>query len=349
MLGGLIAGALGGVAKAGMDIADTAIKNRDEDTRRMQGLADRKALIEAEMDLKLKRELAENEREAAAFEKAQDGGRALAAKQDTTSIKGLAGQIGGDAPVADDAEYQKLAADPAVRKIWEDAGYVKARPESGMVALELQAAREQGAPATVRRELDATLKATRAAEAMAVKQSQDDRRLDAKEKADAARAETDSRRADAAQRSADAAMVRAERAGAGGSRAGENLTREERLRYTSLLNETGKRISETERALQKINSTTRRIRPGSSEDQEKQLLISSLNDLKAERQTYQGMLAKETADANKPSAAKGGEPKPASAAPAATPPISLLKEGFATRFKDGQVWTLKGGKAVKVD
>lgn len=321
MLGGLIAGALGGVSKAGMQIADTAIKNRDEETRRVQGLADRRAAIEYEMDLRLKRELAENEREATAFERAQEGGRTLAAKQDTGTIKGVASQVGGDAPMADDAEYEKLAADPAVRKVWEDAGYVPDRPESGMVALELQAAREQGAPASVRKELDATLKATRAAEGAAKKAALDERKQDAKDKADAARAENDAKRADAAQRSADAAMVRAERAGSGGgggsSKSGDNLTREERLRYTSLLNETGKRISETERALQKINSTTRRIRPGSTEDQEKQMLISSLQDLKEERKTYQSMLAKETAGAAKEPAAPDVKPKPA--APAVKP------------------------------
>lgn len=324
MLGGLIAGALGGVSKAGMQIADTAIKNRDEETRRVQGLADRRAALEYEMDLRLERELAENEREATAFERAQEGGRTLAAKQDTGTIKGVASQVGGDAPMADDAEYEKLAADPAVRKIWEDAGYVPNRPESGMVALELQAAREQGAPASVRKELDGTLKATRAAEATAKKAALDERKQDAKDKADAARAENDSRRADAAQRSADAAMVRAERAGSGGSgnsKSGDNLTREERLRYTSLLNETGKRISETERALQKINSTTRRIRPGSTEDQEKQMLISSLQDLKEERKTYQSMLAKETAGAAKDPAAPDAKPKPA--APAVAKPTTL--------------------------
>lgn len=45
----------------------------------------------------------------------------------------------------------------------------------------------------------------------------------------------------------------------------------------------------------------------------------------------------------------GGAPKPA-ATPAAssTPPASMLKEGVRTKFKNGEVWTLQGGKPVKV-
>lgn len=53
----------------------------------------------------------------------------------------------------------------------------------------------------------------------------------------------------------------------------------------------------------------------------------------------------------------GGAAAPAALAPAAagasapkssTPPVSLLKEGVATTMNDGSVWTLRGGKAVKV-
>lgn len=47
------------------------------------------------------------------------------------------------------------------------------------------------------------------------------------------------------------------------------------------------------------------------------------------------------------SGAWSGRPAPA-AAPGATPPVSALKEGVATKFKNGQVWTLKGGQPVRV-
>lgn len=40
-------------------------------------------------------------------------------------------------------------------------------------------------------------------------------------------------------------------------------------------------------------------------------------------------------------------PAPA-AAPSATPPVSALKEGVATKFKNGQTWTLKNGKPTQV-
>ena len=44
-------------------------------------------------------------------------------------------------------------------------------------------------------------------------------------------------------------------------------------------------------------------------------------------------------------AAPAAAPAPA---PSSTPPVNLLKEGVNTRFKNGQVWTLKNGKPVKV-
>jgi hypothetical protein len=47
-------------------------------------------------------------------------------------------------------------------------------------------------------------------------------------------------------------------------------------------------------------------------------------------------------------AASGGEPTKPAAAPTSSPPVSLLKEGVETKFKNGQTWTLKNGKPVQV-
>jgi hypothetical protein len=46
--------------------------------------------------------------------------------------------------------------------------------------------------------------------------------------------------------------------------------------------------------------------------------------------------------------ATGGAPTKPAAAPTSSPPVSLLKEGVETKFKNGQTWTLKNGKPVQV-
>jgi hypothetical protein len=49
--------------------------------------------------------------------------------------------------------------------------------------------------------------------------------------------------------------------------------------------------------------------------------------------------------ATAPAAAPSAKP---AATPSSTPPVSLLKEGVETKFKNGQTWTLKNGKPVQV-
>jgi hypothetical protein len=54
---------------------------------------------------------------------------------------------------------------------------------------------------------------------------------------------------------------------------------------------------------------------------------------------------------NAPAPADSPAPAPATApaaAPSTTPPISALKEGVATKFKNGQTWTLQNGKPKQV-
>ncbi len=41
-------------------------------------------------------------------------------------------------------------------------------------------------------------------------------------------------------------------------------------------------------------------------------------------------------------------PESNAAPPASAPPVNLLQDGHNTTFKNGQIWTLQGGKAVRV-
>ena len=43
------------------------------------------------------------------------------------------------------------------------------------------------------------------------------------------------------------------------------------------------------------------------------------------------------------------ETKPDTDNNSSAPPVSLLSEGKQTKFKNGQVWTLENGKAVKIN
>jgi hypothetical protein len=49
-----------------------------------------------------------------------------------------------------------------------------------------------------------------------------------------------------------------------------------------------------------------------------------------------------------PQGLTSGGKQPAQGQPAQAPPIGLLKEGVHTTFKNGQTWSLQGGKPVQI-
>ncbi len=86
------------------------------------------------------------------------------------------------------------------------------------------------------------------------------------------------------------------------------LGREERMRYTSLLGETSRRITEAQKTLAALQKEPMysMAKPGSPQQIELQGLRDSIAALTEERKTYQGMLAGSQAPNSPPAATAGG-------------------------------------------
>lgn len=223
-LGGLIAGALGGVAKAGVEIADDSIKAGIKERERQQGLTDRISLINQEMDLKRKEADLIAEKDQRGFEAAREGGEKLGIKRDAGLIGSLGKKVAGAAEQMPQDEIEKLLAEnPEYRKVWEDAKYMDPRKQSEEYDLQLESARSSGATATVRKELtdraDKSRNAERQAEADAQARLRDDKRWEAEQR----RLDQGDRNAAANERRASAAETRAERVAAGSKDSPEKI------------------------------------------------------------------------------------------------------------------------------
>lgn len=135
----------------------------------------------------------------------------------------------------------------------------------------------------------------------------------------------------------------ATRAGASG---GGNLNREERIRYTTLFNEAGRRLGEAKKTLGTLQKSalfmTQARTEGSPQAQQLQELQDSIDAYEEERTLYQGKLAGSQTPAGKGS---GGEPaaqKPAAgggqpAQPKSQADYDALPKG-ASYLRDGKVF-----------
>lgn len=107
-----------------------------------------------------------------------------------------------------------------------------------------------------------------------------------------------------------AAQTRANKTGGSGAASSDGLTREERLRYTSLFSEAGRRLSEVNKTLTTLQRSTlfmaKARQPGSEEARQLAELQESARGYESERQMYQGLLAGSQA----PSRAQPGERQP---------------------------------------
>jgi hypothetical protein len=104
------------------------------------------------------------------------------------------------------------------------------------------------------------------------------------------------------------------------AKTGQGPSREERLRYTSLFSEAGRRMQDAQKALTKLNSDIMysTAKPGSTQAQEMQDLRDSIKSYKEERDTYGSLLAG-SQTAPDVAATSPAKPSLANAKPAAAP------------------------------
>jgi len=122
-------------------------------------------------------------------------------------------------------------------------------------------------------------------------------------------------------------------------------TREERMRYTSLFNEAGRRMSETEKSLRVLQSDGRFMReaakPGTPQAEQLNGLKDSIASYGAERLTYQGLLAN-SQSGNPPGLAsakpKGGKPEPQIARPTSAAEHAAIPKGAKYIAPNGQTY-----------
>lgn len=134
----------------------------------------------------------------------------------------------------------------------------------------------------------------------------------------------------------DAATARAQAAAAAKGANGGPATREERLRYTSLFQDAGRRAGEAQRAITALQkdqafATGLRRNPTGPQAQELASLQESLKAYNEERSLYQGLLAGSQAS-GKPVSLADAEPK--GGKPGARPPApSAAKPDFSKLWK----------------
>ena len=131
----------------------------------------------------------------------------------------------------------------------------------------------------------------------------------------------------AATKRANAAMKSA------GASGGGNLNREERIRYTTLFNDAGRRLGESKKTLATLQKSalfmTQARTAGSPQAQQLQELQDSIKGYEDERSLYQGLLAGSQVPGVKPSAQ--APPKPAVGQPAQ--PKRLIFDPATGTFK----------------
>lgn len=122
---------------------------------------------------------------------------------------------------------------------------------------------------------------------------------------------------------------------AAGARASGEPTREERLRYTTLFSEAGRKANEAQRALSTLQKDPMYARAAKDTPrwQEMEELRSAIKAHNEERTMYQGLLANSQSGARPLASARPGAPAPAEAAsaPVAAPPAAVPLAAAAPR------------------
>ena len=325
---GMLAGAIGGAANAVYDIYDKKIDQEARQSQRRDEMVfaqeldiRRQQTIEA---LKAKMAEAMAQRDATMRVESDEAGRDSMAKREFEKFKRDLGQTDMDEKQLRevfDQQYFDRSVAPG------DANSQRYDPrDSDFTKASRTEAMKRGASSGLINAYTGQLKEDVANERYADQQERQ-ARLDAnRERYEEGKAERDERRVAATERTANAAVTRAERSGASGAK-------EDKL-------------SETQKA--RLDILKRQVL-----DAEK--AVGDAGSIKSRKDAAQARLdeANRKLDEFISSVESGGKtstskPPATENKPAATPPMSALQEGKQTRFANGQVWTLKNGKAVQV-
>lgn len=187
--GGIIAGALGGGAQAVGEIADANLKEQAAQRAEQRSLQLNMERFKQEADYKLRLDRQAQERYMADAERVTSRAGANMRGQDAATLDTLNDRVGGEAPEMSREEIAKLLEEnPQYRQVYEQAGYMAPRRQSGIIGEEVKAARELGADPALRKDLTQAQKDATTAERDAVRQAQQDRRLDQADDREARRA-----------------------------------------------------------------------------------------------------------------------------------------------------------------
>jgi 3-hydroxyacyl-CoA dehydrogenase len=126
-------GALGGAAKAGMQVMDDRVKAQADERKRVQSIADRRAELDREMDRKIEYARSEKEAEAQGFEQASDGGRKIANERGAAEMERGRGMLPSSGEFANDRITPEMIADQKQRLLFRQAVEVARCWEEGVI------------------------------------------------------------------------------------------------------------------------------------------------------------------------------------------------------------------------
>lgn len=186
-LGGIISGAIGGGATAIGELADQSLKSQAEEDRfRRQAAWDvQKANAAMDRKLQMDEQMAQRteKRYTDAADMAEARGQQIGMEKDATSMQGARAALPNEGEYANTAVSRADIASlpPAARKIYEEQGLIPKTTESGIIANQMQAAREGGAPKALRDDLRKSYQDTAKGEADVRKGALEMQKLDRKE------------------------------------------------------------------------------------------------------------------------------------------------------------------------
>lgn len=303
------------------------LKTRGEDERKaklleMQQQAEMKRQVLLE-ELKAKREEQKAQKDAAMRVEADEAGRRTLQGRNFEQFKRDLGQTDAtDEQLREVFEQQYFDRDVAPG----DANSKRFDPkDSEFTGAARTEAMKRGASSGLINSLTTEKKEQEGLERYA-DQTERQARLDAqRERNEQARLEQGERRVAASERTAEASVIRAERAGSSAGKPDDKLSETQKARLDILK----RNVLEAEKALGDAGTIKSRRDAAQARVEE---AYRKLDEFTAQVD-------------GKPSTPK---PPATENKPAATPPVSRLQEGRQTTFANGQVWTLKNGKAVQV-